>query len=86
MPNLKFTDRVYDVVRRIPKGQTLTYREVARLAGSPRAYRAVGNALNQNPDPKTIPCHRVVKSDGSPGGYKWGPAQKLKLLQKEKAC
>ncbi|MBW6431761.1 MGMT family protein [Patescibacteria group bacterium] len=62
-----FKIRVLGVVQKIPKGETLTYGEVAKLVGSPRAHRAVGNILNKNYDPK-IPCHRVVHSDGSIGG------------------
>jgi len=61
----------------------MTYKAVARLAGSPRAFRAVGNALNENLNPKKIPCHRVVRSDGELGGYKWGEARKASLLRKE---
>jgi O-6-methylguanine DNA methyltransferase len=57
---------------------------VAKLAGSPKAYRAVGNILNKNYDPQ-IPCHRVVRSDGTAGGYNRGSAQKVKILKSEKA-
>ncbi|TAL50776.1 MGMT family protein [Patescibacteria group bacterium] len=63
-----FAQAVYDVVRRIPKGQTMTYKDVAVAAGRPRAYRGVGNILNKNYDP-SIPCHRVIRSDGTTGGY-----------------
>ena len=78
-----FQERVYEVVKRIPKGKVLTYRQVAKLAGRPKAFRAVGNALNKNPDIKNIPCHRVVKSDGSIGGYRQGTKKKLSLLKGE---
>ncbi|MEK7585123.1 MAG: MGMT family protein [Patescibacteria group bacterium] len=74
---------MYKVVRAIPRGETLPYMEVARRAGSPRAYRAVGNILNKNFDP-AIPCHRVVRSDGTPGGYNRGRPAKIKLLRQEK--
>lgn len=77
-----FTDSVYEVVLRIPRGQTLTYKRVAELAGRPGAYRAVGNILNKNYD-KNIPCHRVIRSDGRLGGYNRGAAVKKKILQKE---
>ncbi len=84
-----FTQRVYAVVAKIPRGQTLSYKEVARRAGSPRAYRAVGNIMNRNPDTKRVPCHRVVPSsfsaDGDPGGYARGRAAKIALLRKEGA-
>ena len=63
-----FKERVLEVVRKIPKGKTMTYREVAAAAGSPGAFRAVGTVMSQNFDP-TVPCHRVVKSDGTLGGY-----------------
>jgi len=79
----RFSDRVYTVARKIPKGKTLTYKEVARRAGSPHAYRAVGNILSKNYDPK-IPCHRVVRSDGQPGGYNRGISMKIVLLKSEK--
>lgn len=77
-----FADRVRAVVARIPKGETRTYKEVAKAAGSPKAFRAVGNILNKNYDPK-IPCHRVVRSDGTPGGYNRGAARKAAILRRE---
>jgi O-6-methylguanine DNA methyltransferase len=80
----KFSEKVLDVVSRIKKGKTLTYAEVARKAGRPKAYRAVGNILNKNYNP-LIPCHRVVRSDGTPGSYNRGTAKKIELLKKEKA-
>ncbi len=79
---IPFTQKVYDVVRGIPAGKTLTYKEVARLAGSPRAFRAVGNILNKNFNP-AIPCHRVVKSDGTSGGYNRGVELKKEILRTE---
>lgn len=79
-----FQKKVYSVVRKIPKGQVLTYKEVARLAGSPRAFRAVGNILNKNYD-NNIPCHRVVKSNGDTGGYNRGRNNKIRLLKREGA-
>lgn len=77
-----FATRVLEVVRRIPKGQVMTYQEVARAAGAPSAYRAVGNILKQNHNPH-IPCHRIVRSDGKPGGYNRGKKEKIRLLQAE---
>jgi methylated-DNA-[protein]-cysteine S-methyltransferase len=77
-----FKDRVFEVVKKIPRGSILTYKEVACLAGSPKAYRAVGNILHRNYDP-SIPCHRVIKSDGSIGGFNKGKEEKLKLLKME---
>jgi len=77
-----FSKRVYDIVRRIPKGKTLTYKQVAAAAGRPNAFRAVGNILNKNYDP-TIPCHRVVRSDGKTGGYNRGEERKITILSAE---
>ena len=79
---MDFNEKVYDVVKKIPKGQVLTYKEVARRAGSERAYRAVGNILNKNRDPH-VPCHRVIRSDGKIGGYRDGSSAKIKILKKE---
>lgn len=78
-----FKEKVYAVVAKIPKGKTMTYQQVARLAGSPNAYRAVGNIMNKNPDTKKVPCHRVVRSDGTPGGYARGTSRKLAILKSE---
>ncbi|MFC1656050.1 MGMT family protein [Patescibacteria group bacterium] len=79
-----FERQIYNVVRKIPEGKTLTYKQVARKAGRPNAYRAVGNILNKNYDP-AIPCHRVVCADGTPGGYNRGTALKMKRLEQEGA-
>ncbi|PIR46747.1 MAG: 6-O-methylguanine DNA methyltransferase [Candidatus Vogelbacteria bacterium CG10_big_fil_rev_8_21_14_0_10_45_14] len=78
-----FKDKVYDVVRGIPSGKTLSYKEVAKLAGNKGAYRAVGWALSQNTD-KNVPCHRVIGSDGKAGGYNGLRGNKEKLLEKER--
>lgn len=83
MPMTPFGKKILKIVSKIPKGKTLTYKEVARLAGNPRAYRAVGNALHKNPFAPRIPCHRVIKSDGSIGGYSFGVKKKIALLKKE---
>lgn len=77
-----FQDKIHGIVARIPKGKTLTYKQVAKLAGHPKAYRAVGNILNKNYDP-AIPCHRVVRSDGKMGGYNRGVEQKREILERE---
>jgi methylated-DNA-[protein]-cysteine S-methyltransferase len=83
-PTISFQERVYEVVRKIPKGRVMTYREVARLAGRPRAWRTVGNILNKSASWRTkIPCHRIIKSDGKIGGYKEGTKRKATLLKKE---
>ena len=80
-----FKDKVLKIVSNIPKGETLRYKQVAWITGSPKAYRAVGNIMKGNFDPK-IPCHRVIRSDGKVGGYNGGgPKKKIELLRKEKA-
>ncbi|MDP2676165.1 MAG: MGMT family protein [bacterium] len=77
-----FSEKVYSVVANIPKGKTLTYIKVARRAGNPKAYRAVGNILNKNYNP-AVPCHRVIRSDGKIGGYNRGSSIKARLLGRE---
>ncbi|OGI69500.1 6-O-methylguanine DNA methyltransferase [Candidatus Nomurabacteria bacterium RIFCSPLOWO2_01_FULL_42_20] len=79
---MTFKEKVLTMVRKIPKGKTMTYKEVAKMAGLPRACRVVGNILSKNYDPK-IPCHRVIRSDGKLGGYNRGVGLKKKLLKKE---
>ena len=79
---ITFKQKVFAIVKKIPKGSTLTYKEVAIRAGNPKAYRAVGNILNTNYD-KNIPCHRVIRSDGKIGGYNRGSKKKEKLLREE---
>ncbi|OHB00690.1 MAG: hypothetical protein A3E93_02995 [Candidatus Zambryskibacteria bacterium RIFCSPHIGHO2_12_FULL_43_12b] len=78
----EFAQKVYKIVSKIPKGKTLSYKQVAKLAGRPLAHRAVGNILNKNRDPK-VPCHRVIKSDGTIGGYAWGNWEKRVKLREE---
>ncbi|MFA5995496.1 MAG: DNA-3-methyladenine glycosylase [Patescibacteria group bacterium] len=78
----KFSEQVFYIVKKIPKGKTLTYQEVAKLAGRPRACRAVGNILHTNYDP-SIPCQRVIRSDGKLGGYNRGTNKKRELLEQE---
>jgi len=77
-----FTEKVYQVVKNISPGRTLTYQQVAEKVGRPLAYRAVGNILNKNRNPE-VPCHRVIRSDGSLGGYNKGAAVKKRLLKQE---
>ena len=81
---INFSQKVYNVVCKIPEGKVLTYKQVAEKAGNPLAYRAVGNILNKNYD-KNIPCHRVIKSNGELGGYNRGKEEKKKILKKEGA-
>ncbi|MGH3319430.1 MAG: methylated-DNA--[protein]-cysteine S-methyltransferase [Streptosporangiaceae bacterium] len=78
-----FRRRVLAATAAIPYGQTGTYRSVATAAGSPPAVRAAGTALATNPIPIIVPCHRVLRSDGTLGGYRGGPARKDLLLRRE---
>ena len=78
-----FKKRVFEIVSKIKSGDTMSYKEVAMLAGSPKAYRAVGNILNTNFDP-LIPCHRVLRSDGKIGGYNRGVELKREILIRER--
>jgi methylated-DNA-[protein]-cysteine S-methyltransferase len=78
-----FEKKVFRVVCQIPFGQTRSYKWVADKIGRPEASRAVGRALNKNPFPLTIPCHRVVRSKGDVGGYRWGKEVKKRLLEME---
>ena len=83
MQKTEFSEKIREIVRQIPKGHTLSYQEVASRAGSPRAYRAVASVMAQNFD-ETVPCHRVIKSDGTTGDYnRGGASRKRALLQDE---
>lgn len=79
-----FSEKVYEVVRNIPKGEVRTYKEVAKRTGFPNAARAVGTVLAKNYD-NNIPCHRVIRSDGTLGNYNRGKKRKRELLEKEGA-
>ena len=78
-----FRREVLVATARIPYGRTGTYRSVATAAGSPRAVRAAGTALATNPIPIIVPCHRVLRSDGSLGGYRGGAGRKVQVLRHE---
>lgn len=79
-----FKEKIYNLARQIPKGKVATYGQLAALAGSPLAARAVGMCMKQNPDAKTAPCHRVVSSHGKLTGYAFGGiVKKKKLLEEE---
>ena len=81
----KFQVKVWKYLRNIPKGQVITYLDVAKGINQPKAVRAVANAIGKNPYAPKIPCHRVIRSDGSVGGYSapGGVKTKKKLLKKE---
>lgn len=78
-----FAEKVYAALRTVPRGKVTTYAGIARAIGAPRAYRAVGNSLNKNPHAPQVPCHRVVASDGTLGGYAGGLRKKITLLTRE---
>lgn len=80
-----FRRRVWEELRKIPYGTTVTYTEVARRVGKPKAIRAVASACATNPVSVVVPCHRVVRQDGSLAGYRWGLERKQALLEKESA-
>ena len=80
---MSFSQKVLSIVKKIPKGKVLTYKQVAKLAARPKAFRAVGSVLSKNYGPD-IPCHRVIRSDGKLGGYNRGQKAKRKKLEKEK--
>ena len=79
-----FQRRVWDALRRIPRGETRAYSDIARSIGAPEAVRAVGSACGANPVALFVPCHRAVRRDGGLGGYAWGLATKRQLLELEK--
>jgi methylated-DNA-[protein]-cysteine S-methyltransferase len=81
---ISFKEKVFAIVRKIPAGKVMTYKEVAIKIGRPGASRAVGTALSTNYDLK-IPCHRVIRTDGGMGGYNRGLKNKIKILKKEGA-
>lgn len=74
---------VYDILLHVPEGQVTTYGDIARALGNPNASRAIGRILNKNPDPVSIPCHRVIMSSGKIGGYAYGERRKKQLLTEE---
>jgi methylated-DNA-[protein]-cysteine S-methyltransferase len=83
MVESEFQRMVYEKTREIPKGRVSTYIEIARAVGRPRAFRAVGSALNRNPYSPSVPCHRVIRSNKSVGGFARGEKAKQELLKSE---
>src|SRR6266404_8395277 len=84
LPQKTFCDKVYVLTKKIPRGKVATYGQLARLAGSPGAARAVGMCMKTNPHPEIVPCYKVVASDGNLTGYSAGEGiatKKEKLLQ-----
>ncbi|MCJ7816703.1 MAG: MGMT family protein [Candidatus Aenigmarchaeota archaeon] len=80
---MSFSEMVLETTKKIPKGKVTTYLEIARAIGNPESSRAVGNALNRNTKPDIIPCYRVIRSDGSVGGYASGTKEKTRRLEKD---
>ncbi len=78
-----FDERVWELLKKIPRCKVSTYKEIAIALGNERAARAVGNACNANPFAPKVPCHRVVKSNGKLGGFAKGIAKKRVLLERE---
>ena len=81
-----FQRRVWQELQKIPRGTTRTYTQVARSLGKPRSVRAVARACATNPVSILVPCHRVIRSDGTLAGYRWGLSRKQKLLERESAA
>jgi AraC family transcriptional regulator of adaptative response/methylated-DNA-[protein]-cysteine methyltransferase len=79
----RFQQRVWQAVRDVPAGSTATYSEIADRIGSPEAVRAVAHACGANPVAVAIPCHRIVRRNGSLAGYRWGIERKRELLRRE---
>lgn len=77
-----FNEKCYSVLVKVPKGKVTTYKEIARKLNS-KAYHAVGNAMNKNPYSPSVPCHRVVNSNGKVGGFASGTKKKIEMLKKE---
>lgn len=78
-----FYVKVWKAMDKIPRGKVATYKELARAIGNPHAARAIGNACNKNPNAPQTPCHRVIASNGSLGGYALGLHKKVQLLERE---
>ena len=83
LPATPFQKKVWIELTKIPYGETISYMELAKRIGKPKAVRAVANAVGANPLPIQIPCHRVIASDGTIGGYSLGLKMKIKLLKLE---
>jgi methylated-DNA-[protein]-cysteine S-methyltransferase len=86
MSEKSFNEKCYEVLKKVPRGKVTTYKEIAKALKS-KAYRAVGNAMNKNPEGfcsgGKVPCHRVVNSDGEIGGFAHGSKKKIEILRKE---
>ncbi|MEK6941465.1 MAG: MGMT family protein [archaeon] len=83
MALVDFNKKVWQALKKIPRGKVAAYAQIAKAAKSPNSARAAGNACGKNPFAPIVPCHRVVASNGSLGGYSGGISKKIKLLAKE---
>lgn len=79
---MNFNEKCYDILKKVPKGKVTTYKALANALKT-KAYRAVGNAMNKNPYAPTVPCHRVINSNGELGGYAHGLKKKIQMLKSE---
>ncbi|MDP3966506.1 MAG: MGMT family protein [archaeon] len=77
-----FYEKCYSILRKVPKGKVTTYKDIAKALHS-KAYRAVGTAMNKNPDAPKTPCHRVINSDGKVGNFAHGQKKKIEMLKNE---
>ncbi len=82
MSKKSFSERCYELLKKVPKGKITTYKEIARALKT-KAYRAVGNAMNKNPYAPKVACHRVVNSNGEVGGFESGTKKKIEMLKRE---
>jgi methylated-DNA-[protein]-cysteine S-methyltransferase len=80
---MTYSEKILALTAQIPRGKITTYKLLGAKAGNEKSSRACGNALNKNTQPITIPCHRVVKSNGEVGGYAFGAEKKIELLKNE---
>lgn len=79
---VSFNEKCYQLLKQVPKGKVTTYKELA-IALNTKAYRAVGRAMNKNPHAPIVPCHRVINSNGSIGGFAFGVNKKMRMLKEE---
>ena len=79
---MNFSEGCYQLLKRVPRGKVTTYKEISHTLKT-KAYRAVGNAMNKNPHAPSVPCHRVIKSNGEIGGFASGTRKKTQMLRKE---
>ena len=85
MTTTEFQEKVYEKLRKVPRGKITTYKLLAKAVNKKsKAYRAIGTAMNKNPYAPQVPCHRVVNSDGKVGGFASGTKDKINLLKKER--